>query len=175
MPKTASQVLKCDAAERKLAQLEAARRLAPSQIAALGDEVRRMVAREADAASDPTMPDLLRHSVAFEKWRAVHRYLHRTPFRDRSYAKRSEQWRDALGRLRNLGDPELIDWICLQIEVATNIERGVQDLRPRDDGPAFIVLLEYVANRKRKALAVLKWHIAAENQDELDQFYDRSA
>ncbi len=128
-----------------------------------------MVAREADAACDPTMPDLLRHSMVFEKWRAAHRYLHRIPFRDRSYAKRSEQWRDALARLRNLGDPELTDWICLQIEVATNIERGVQDLRPRDDGPTFVVLLEYVANRKRKALAILKWHLAADDQDELEK------
>lgn len=120
-----------------------------------------MVAREADAASDPSMPDLLRHAVAFEKWRAEHRYVRSVPFRDRSHAKRSEQWREALARMRSLGDPDLIDWICLQVEIASNIERGVQDLRPRDGGPTFIVLLEYVANRKRKALAVLKWHIAA--------------
>jgi hypothetical protein len=63
-----------------------------------------------------------------------------------------------------LRDTELIDWLALQIEVAANLERGVQDMRPRDPGPTWAVALEYVANRKRKALAVLHWAQAASKE-----------
>ena len=70
-------------------------------------------------------------------------------------------WREALERFRPLRDSEFIDWLALQIEVAANLEKGVPDMRPRDPGPTWIVALEYVANRKRKALAVLRWSEAA--------------
>ncbi len=47
--------------------------------------------------------------------------------------------------------------MLLQVEVTRNIERGVRDLRPRKIGPCHALLLEYVRDRKRKALAVHKW------------------
>lgn len=164
-----------DAAERRLAQLLQVRPRPSSERLALADDVREMSAREADAAADPDLSDREKHAISFHKWQVMHRYLHAMPFRDRSYAKRSDQWRDALARVRDLGDRELLDWVCLQIEVATNIERGIQDLRPRDGGPTFIVLLEYVGNRKRKALAILKWHISAEGADTASSVVDLAA
>jgi hypothetical protein len=87
------------------------------------------------------------------------------PYRDRPLARRSDVWREALERFRSLRDPELVDWLALQIEVAANLEKGIQDMRPRDPGPTWIVTLEYVANRKRKALAVLRWAQAAKGDD----------
>ncbi len=109
------------------------------------------------------------HSLAareaeFEKWQLIHKYIHATPYRDRGTLARSGQRRDALERIRDLRDNELTDWVCLQAEVATNLEKGVQDMRPRKNGPSFPVLLEYVANCKRKALAVLKWAQAGEKE-----------
>jgi hypothetical protein len=85
-------------------------------------------------------------------------------YRDSALRRRSDVWREALERFCGLRDPELIDWLALQIEVAANLESGVQDMRPRDPGPTWIVTLEYVANRKRKALAVLHWAEAAEKE-----------
>ena len=75
-----------------------------------------------------------------------------------------DQWRAALEKFRPLRDRELIDWLILQIDVATNLANGVQDMRPRDPGPTWLVTLEYVSNRKRKALATLHWAEAAEKE-----------
>ena len=161
------------AAERRLAELEAAPRLAPSKVAALAEEARQAVIREARASADRSIPDSARYALAREKWRAMRDYLERLPFRDRSRARRSEQWREALARVRDLSDAQLIDWICLQIDVARNIERGVQDLRPRAAGPTCIVLLNHVRDRERKAAAALKWQLAAEGLD-LDSVSERS-
>ncbi|MEQ1712039.1 MAG: hypothetical protein ABL908_11640, partial [Hyphomicrobium sp.] len=69
-----------------------------------------------------------------------------------------------IDRVRDLGESELLDWVLLQVDVARNLEKGVQDMRPRKNGPTFLVMLEYVANRKRKALAILKWVKAAERE-----------
>jgi hypothetical protein len=56
------------------------------------------------------------------------------------------------------------DWLALQIEIAVNLEKRAEDMRPRDPGPTWIVTLEYGANRKRKALAVLHWAEAANKE-----------
>ena len=156
---------KCDAGERLLARLDARQRPAPSRIAALAAEVRAAVARETARRPAPNAPsDLERHELHLATWAAIHRFVHLTPYRDRPGIKRSDQWRAVLDRVRSLQEPELIDWVILQIEVAGNREKGVPDMRPRKNGPTFIVLLEYVANRKRKALALLKWAIGAERE-----------
>lgn len=90
--------------------------------------------------------------------------MYQSPFRDRPGIKRSDQWRSVLDRVRGLNEPELVDWVMLQVEVASNRERGLPDMRPRKNGPTFLVLLEYVANRKRKALALRKWAISADRE-----------
>lgn len=100
--------------------------------------------------------------ASFEKWRGLHEWTRRHPYRDRILVRRPEQWREALEKFRSLRDRELIDWLALQIEVATNLDNSVQDMRPRDPGPTWVVTLQYIANRKRKALAVLHWAEAAE-------------
>jgi len=100
--------------------------------------------------------------ASFEKWRLLHDWTRRHPYRDSANAGRPAQWRGALETFRALRDRELIDWLALQVEVATNLDNGVQDMRPRDPGPTWLVTLQYVGNRKRKALAVLHWVEAAE-------------
>ncbi len=93
---------------------------------------------------------------------AVHRLVHAQPFHDDQAQLRSDQWREVLQRFIDLKDAELTDWLALQIEVAQNIERGIPDTRPRKDGPTFLILLEFVANQKRKALAILHWFDGAQ-------------
>lgn len=88
---------------------------------------------------------------------AVHRFIHAQPYHDDPAIARAAQWHEVLARFKDLGDEELNDWLRLQIEVAANIEAGIPDHRPRKDGPTFLIMLEFVANRKRKALAVLHW------------------
>jgi len=154
--------LSCDSGERLLARLEARRRPAPSEIATLTGEVRELVEREDAVRADRSAADPARYQAQLDKWRAIHRFLHRMPYRDRAGLKRSDQWAGVMERVRDLGERELVEWVLLQIEVARNREKGIPDMRPRKNGPTFLVMLEYVGNRKRKALALLKWAISAD-------------
>jgi len=148
--------------EDKFVRLSAgARPFSRSEQAAFSEHLRRARDREADLGARIGADDLGLRRATFEKWRLLHEWTRRHPYRDPPPARRSDVWREALERFRPLRDPELIDWLALQIEVAANLEKGVQDMRPRDPGPTWIVTLEYVANRKRKALAVLHWAEAA--------------
>ncbi len=88
--------------------------------------------------------------------------MHQHPFSLPARFARSAQWREAANRIRDLGEIELLDWTLQQAEIADNLERGIQDLRPRKNGPCHALVLEYVANRKRKALAVLRFAKASE-------------
>ncbi len=101
--------------------------------------------------------DLRGATLEFEKWRAIHRYVHARPFRLPGGLKRSQEWRQVAKRFAPLGCEELMQWIGLQVEVAASREEGRYDQRVRRDGPCFLIVLEYVANRKRTALAILHW------------------
>jgi len=148
--------------EAKFVRLSAgARPFSRTEQAAFFEDLGQARAREADRSGAAAADDLGRLRATFEKWRMLHEWTRRHPYRDPLAAPRSTVWRAALERFRRLRDPELVDWLALQIEVAANLEKGVQDMRPRDPGPTWIVTLEYVANRKRKALAVLHWAEAA--------------
>ena len=151
--------------EAKFVRLSAgARPFSRSEESAFSEDLRRARDRETALGDREGAEDLDLRRATFEKWRLLHAWARRHPYRDRPLARRSEAWREALERFRPLRDPELTDWLALQIEVAANLERGVQDMRPRDPGPTWIVTLEYVANRKRKALAVLHWAEAARKE-----------
>jgi hypothetical protein len=140
-----------------LERLEARQGLSPAQLRMLVAETRAAVERERLCRSKPHTLDVERHALHLAKWRAIHHFLHKTPYRDRPHHKRSQQWGAVAERIRDVGEAELLDWVLLQVDVAKNLERGIQDMRPRKNGPTFLVMLEYVANRKRKALAILKW------------------
>lgn len=152
----------CETNEGMLRRLEARPRLTPSELRDLVGETRAAVERERQCRSEPHTLDVERHALHLAKWRAIHIFLHKTPYRDRPGIKRSQQWSAVVDRVRDIGETDLIDWVLLQVDVARNLEKGVQDMRPRKNGPTFLVMLEYVANRKRKALAILKWVKAAE-------------
>lgn len=156
--------LVCATAEDRLETLlEAARRITPSARAALLSDTRDAIAKADQLkARRPKASDREICEAELERWRVVHRYVHANPYRDRAHPKRSQQWSDVMARVRETGERELIDWVALQVEVAQNRERGIPDMRPRKNGPTVLVMLEYVGNRKRKALALLKWAIAAE-------------
>ncbi len=156
----------CDASdEAKYQRLSAsARPLSRSEAAAFDQDLSVARTREDDLANDPAAADVALRRAIFEKWRLIHDWTRRNPFRDKPGASRPDQWRAALEKFRPLRDRELIDWLILQIDVATNLANGVQDMRPRDPGPTWLVTLEYVSNRKRKALATLHWAEAAEKE-----------
>jgi len=156
--------LSWDTGERRLARLEGQRRLTASERTTLTDEVRGIVRNEQKVIAQTSAADSARYQAQLETWRAIQRFMHKTPFRDRAGLKRSDQWRSVLDRVRCLGQLELVDWVALQVEVASNREKGIPDMRPRKNGHAFLVMLEYVGNRKRKALALLKWALEAERE-----------
>lgn len=101
--------------------------------------------------------DLRTAELVFEKWRILHKYIHARPFRLADGLKRSDEWRQVMKRYAPLGVLELSEWLTMQIDVATNREEGISDLRIRRDGPCYLIVLEYAGNKKRTALAVLHW------------------
>jgi hypothetical protein len=156
----------CDASdEAKFLRLSAsARPLSRSEAAAFDQDLSLARDKEDSLANDPAAADVALRRAIFEKWRLIHDWTRRNPYRDKPGTGRPDQWRMALEKFRPLRDGELIDWLILQIDVATNLANGVQDMRPRDPGPTWLVTLEYVSNRKRKALATLHWAEAAEKE-----------
>ena len=156
----------CDASdEAKFLRLsESARPLSRSEAAAFEQDLSVAREREDDLSIQPGGVEVALRRASFEKWRLIYDWTRRHPYRDNPRASRPDQWRAALEKFRPLRDSELIDWLILQIDVATNLANGVQDMRPRDPGPTWLVTLEYVSNRKRKALATLHWAEAAEKE-----------
>ena len=102
-----------------------------------------------------------RAELQFRKWRLIHRHIHDTPFHTDQRLARSEQWRAAVDYVRDIGEIELLDWVLQQVEIAGHLEQGIRDLRPRKNGPCHGLILEHVADRKRKAHAVCRWLRAA--------------
>lgn len=123
-------------------------------------DIAEMVARQERAS--PALAYLAGCELDFAKWQLLHKYVHACPFRTNERQKRSQQWRDAVDDIRDIGEPELLNWCLLQVEVAANRERGINDIRPRKNGPCYPLVLEFVADRKRKALAIL--HFASEGE-----------
>ncbi|MCF6198037.1 MAG: hypothetical protein L3J67_01350 [Hyphomicrobiaceae bacterium] len=101
--------------------------------------------------------DLRAAELTFAKWTVLHKYLYARPLRLPAGLSRPDQWGQVAKIYANLQDREIANWLALQIEIASNREKGFSDLRERRDGPCFLILLEYVGNRKRTALAVLHW------------------
>lgn len=151
----------CMTSEAFLDRLLSRKPLPPSEVARLADSVRTAVT-ERDRVPGKGGTDTEPHERQLAVWRAIHLYLYAVPYRDRLRLKRSDQWREVMPRVRDLGECDLVDWVALQAEVASNREKGIPDMRPRKNGPTFLVMLEYIANRKRKALAIVKWMRAAD-------------
>ncbi|MEO5373930.1 MAG: hypothetical protein H7840_06565 [Alphaproteobacteria bacterium] len=141
------------------------RQVPPSRIAAWAAELADILARE-EAQRTTRVPYPEKTSLQYAKWQQLHKIVHATPVHVSDRLPRHEQWmaiRDYVWRA--VGEREVIEWVTLQVEVARNIAAGIQDLRPRKDGPCHELLLEYVANRKRKALAVHHWALSAAETD----------
>jgi len=120
-------------------------------------ELKEILARE----NDPDygrLGEAARADLQLRKWRSIHKYLHDNPFHVREALPRQEQWRRVLAHLKDAtADKTLLDWLAQQLEIAANLASGIQDLRPRKNGPCYGLVLEFVANQKRKALAVMHW------------------
>ncbi len=118
----------------------------------------RLYVEERAVLADPGASHEARARVTLRKWRVLHRHLRRHPFQVSETPARAEQWRRVLDHVRRtVGEPEINDWVMMQRDVAANIAAGIHDLRPRKSGPCYALLMEFVRNRKRKALAVLRW------------------
>lgn len=111
-------------------------------------------------------PPHVKSSLELEKWRLIHRLAKQTPLHPNRNNSRGNQWREMQNHWQScLPVPEVIDWMGEQAEVADNILAGIQDLRPRKNGPCQDVLMEYLNNRKRKALSVHKFALSALESD----------
>lgn len=91
------------------------------------------------------------------KWEIIQDALLANPLKVIMDIPRDEQWhrvRDHVMKLIN--EPEIDEWLTLQINVASNFAAGIHEMRPRKSGPCYEILLEWVVNRKRRILAVSK-------------------
>lgn len=97
------------------------------------------------------------------KWEAVRTFLESHPFEVSAALARADQWRRVARHLREiLDEPEVVAYALVQAEIADHMAQGIQDLRPRGDGPCHTVLMRWIKGREYKARAVLAWIIAAE-------------
>jgi hypothetical protein len=113
--------------------------------------------KQHDSPDAPHADNLKYRQLQVEKWDLIDKQLRSRPFIVSPVHKRSAQWRETANKIRDLRELELLDWTLLQAEIADNHQRGIQDLRPYKRGDCYEILLEYVANRKRKAQAVLQF------------------
>jgi hypothetical protein len=95
--------------------------------------------------------------ASHKKWQAIHTYVQRSPYPDNSASRRSRNWQQAMGLARVIGDLELMEWINMKIDSALRHERWSKGRGAERGGPTFLVLLNNIAARKRKALAALRW------------------
>ncbi|KAF0113301.1 MAG: hypothetical protein FD149_2174 [Rhodospirillaceae bacterium] len=130
-----------------------------TELAAL--HIEEIAQKENDSVSFPQ-----KTALQYRKWSLIHRVLYDNPFHVSERLPRHEQWsrvRDYT--MKNLAEPEIVDWLTQQIDIARHLAQGISDLRPHKNGPCHAVLMEWVASRKRKALAVHHWALAAEAAD----------
>ena len=111
-------------------------------------------------------PEHVATGIEVTVWRLLHKTIHHHPFHPDPALPRGDQWRRMRGHVDDiLGDPEILAWVAEQAEICDNRDRGHHDWRPRKDGPRFDLLLEYVGNSKRTALAIHHFALADREDD----------
>ena len=125
---------------------------APSLLRILADVRGEEQSIGAELANSPEWMEL-----QVRKWSAIHDVLVASQIRVSEDIPRDEQWhrvRDHLMKLIN--EPEINEWLTLQINVASNLASGIHEMRPRKSSPCYEILMEWVVSRKRKMQAVIK-------------------
>lgn len=121
------------------------------------------ILEEERALSGVTIPPRRTAELQVRKWEAVRTFFEAHPFEVSEALARAEQWRRVARHLREiLDEPEVVAYALVQAEIADHIAQGIQDLRPRGDGPCHGVLMRWIKGREYKARAVLAWIKAAE-------------
>lgn len=147
--------------ERRFSRL---RGQSPQDLARLADQVREAVSDDM-SSSLQLGSDLDIAEVAHRKWQLIHRFIHRSPFRDDPALPRWSQWQQALAAVRRLDDLDLIEWVSAQVDASRSREVRIDGTLAggaAPDKPVYIALLRHVAGRKRQARARLQWLREAE-------------
>lgn len=128
----------------------------PQQLELLRAEVRAAVA--AELSSEVQFGDeRAAAEAALRKWQLLHRYVQRTPFDDDPALPRSRQWQQVMRRVRPLDDLELIEWVDMKVDSALRHERRGESAVQHHAGPTYLLLLNNIAARKRRAQAAVRW------------------
>lgn len=113
---------------------------------------------EAAAAKAAGAPYAARMALEARKWEIIRDHLAAHPFTVPTTLVRPAQWQRVLDHVKaTMAEPELVDWIIQQMQIAANRAAGIQDLRPRGDGPCYQMLSGYARGRAHKAGAVHGW------------------
>ncbi|MHA1598387.1 MAG: hypothetical protein ACTSV1_06655 [Alphaproteobacteria bacterium] len=135
-------------------------RARPSWPDGLGD------AYDALSASETMLgPPHIQTGAELAKWRILHKVIHADPFDADVSLSRGDQWRQVHAHIdETLGDADILDWVSEQAEINDNRDKGHPDMRPRKSCACRTLVLEYVGNRKRTALAI--HHFALAEKDD---------
>lgn len=137
-------------------RIRQAARWQPQQLEQLRAEVRQAVVAELSAEMQ-LGEETQFAEAALAKWRLIHRYVQRTPFADDPALPRSRQWQAVRGRVRQLDDLELLEWVDIKIDSALRHEQRSGAAGQHQAGSTYLVLLNNVAARKRRAQAAVRW------------------
>ncbi len=107
---------------------------------------------------------LVQRQKQYRKWQLMHEYVRLRPFRVNPRQPRSAQWLEAMNRMRELRDRDVLDWLWQQSDIARNHERGIQDMRPPWKGTCHEALVKYLKMREHKAKIVLQWEEGAQRE-----------
>jgi hypothetical protein len=124
-------------------------------------EIHRL-GREIREPDDSEESHLVQRRQQYAKWQLMHEYVRLRPFHVSPYLKRSEQWREALNKVRELKDRDVIEWLLVQADIARHKEQGIQDVRVPAKGPCHQAVLGYLRIMEHKALVVLQWEEGAQ-------------
>ncbi len=141
-------------------------RMAPVRPSGWVAELAAIRAAEAAQQNGPEVSFPEKTALQYRKWSLIHEILQKRPFHVSEQLSRHGQWtrvRDYI--IQEIAEPEIVDWLTQQIDIARHIAQGVSDLRPRKNGPCHAVLTEWIAARAHKALAVHRWALAADAAD----------
>ncbi len=107
---------------------------------------------------------LLQRQQQHEKWQLLYEYVRLRPFRVTPRQPRSSQWQEAMNKMREMHERELIDFCWQQSDIARNHENGIQDMRPPRRGTCHEAIVEYLAMRQHKAKVILDWEESAKKE-----------
>lgn len=139
-------------------------RWSKEELESLLEEVHEAIAYE--MSSDVQFgSDFEQTEANYKKWQIIHKYVQRIPFQDDPELSRAQNWLAVRKIVLKIEELELIEWVDMKVDSAIRHSNMSKGMEAKQAGPTFLVLLNNVASRKRKAHASLNWSQTAQEEN----------